>query len=84
MDRSDRHTVVFDHLSISAVRLRLRHKSFCGFIDERVVNFLTDDATVFLLSFLPEDFAFAGIDGDMHDAVQLVKTLERSRSADNE
>ncbi len=46
----------------------------------RIPDFVGDDGTVYS----EIEITIQSDDGDMHDAVQLVKTLERPRSADND
>jgi hypothetical protein len=51
-----------------------------GSVTFRVPDFVAEDGTVFS----EIEVTVQSDDGDMHDTVQLVKTLERPRSADNE
>jgi hypothetical protein len=51
-----------------------------GGVTLHVPDFVAEDGTVFS----DIEVIVQSEDGDMHDAVQLVKTLERSRSVDNE
>ena len=45
----------------------------------RIPDFIGDDGTVYS----EIEITILADDGDIHDAVRLVKTLERPRSADN-
>jgi hypothetical protein len=46
----------------------------------RIPDFIGNDGTVYS----EIEITIQSDDGDMHDALRLVKTLERPRSADNE